>query len=63
MPDYAPISKENSLQINTETMEVLFNGTPVNGLLELDLHLEPDNHYVIFKCCLDPPESRTAERR
>lgn len=42
----------NRLQINTETMEVLFNGASVKGLLGLDVHLEPDNCYVIFKCCL-----------
>lgn len=47
----------HSVFIDTESKTYLFDGKPMQGMLGLDLHIEPDNDYVTIKYCLEcPPE-------
>ena len=36
----------HSVFIDTESKTYLFDGKPMQGMLGLDLHIEPDNNYV-----------------
>lgn len=43
----------HSVFIDTESKTYLFDGKPMQGMLGLDLHIEPDNNYVTIKYCLE----------
>lgn len=43
----------HSVFIDTESKMYLFDGKPMQGMLGLDLHIEPDNSYVTIRYCLD----------
>ena len=52
----------HSVFIDTESKTYLFDGKPMQGMLGLDLHIEPANNYVTIKYCLDcPPEHEETE--
>lgn len=52
----------HSVFIDTESKTYLLDGKPMQGMLGLDLHIEPDNSYVTIRYCLDcPPEHEETE--